>query len=182
VSVSCATSGAGSGAIKKTSDTARSPRRGSPALAHGMLQHARYAAEHLPRCALPASRFDPGLELTGVRCADADGCEEARCTAMRTVQLSPGAGLPENPPGAGGSSGVISCMLSEPSVSGPWRGKLRAEGVGTNVVVTLCCQARTAASVFRGPNRLFSAKLQQSRLEVHGVQKSKRFDSSRLCK
>ena len=34
-------------------------------------------------------------------------------TAMRTVQLSPGAGLPENPPGAGGSSGAV-CTLSEP--------------------------------------------------------------------
>ena len=93
---------------------------------------ARAAAAHLPRCELPAPHFDPGLELTGVRCADADGCEEARCTAMRTVQLSPGAGLPENPPGAGGSSGVISCMLSEPSVSSPWQGALRAEGVGTD--------------------------------------------------
>ena len=57
------------------------PRRGSPGLVHGMLLHARYAAAHLPRCALPALRFDPGLELTGVRCADVDGCEEARCTA-----------------------------------------------------------------------------------------------------
>jgi hypothetical protein len=111
---------------------------GSGAMAEDLLQDqagyaaARAAAAHLPRCELPAPHFDPGLELTGVRCADADSCEEARCTAMRTVQLSPGAGLPENPPGAGGSSGVISCMLSEPSVSSPWQGALRAEGVGTD--------------------------------------------------
>jgi hypothetical protein len=39
-------------------------------------------------------------------------------------------------------------------------------------VQTVCCQARTATSVFRGSKHgVCSAKLEQSRPEVHGVQK-----------
>ena len=57
----------------------------------------------IPRCSVGAVTQSALAVLQGI----VDGYEENRAHVMRTVQLSLGAGLPENPPGAGGPSCAI---------------------------------------------------------------------------